>query len=83
MKRRDFFKKMGGAAVATSVVLAACKSNHPNDIIPADTAMVMQGIDFYGLDATKDHIFIVGGSLGSGTLNKISSLPMSSTAKAR
>ena len=41
-----------------------------SDIIPADTAMVMQGIDFYGLDATKDHIFIVGGSLGSGTLNK-------------
>ena len=41
-----------------------------SDIVPADTAMVMQGIDFYGLDATKDHIFIVGGSLGSGTLNK-------------
>ena len=40
-----------------------------SDIVPADTAMVMQGIDFYGLDATKDHIFIVGGSLGSGTLN--------------
>ena len=39
------------------------------DIVPADTAMVMQGIDFYGLDATKDHIFVVGGSLGSGTLN--------------
>ncbi len=41
-----------------------------SDIVPADTAMVMQGIDFYGLDATKDHIFIVGGSLGSGTLNR-------------
>ncbi|MBR1407118.1 MAG: undecaprenyldiphospho-muramoylpentapeptide beta-N-acetylglucosaminyltransferase [Bacteroidales bacterium] len=41
-----------------------------SDIVPADTALVMQGIDFYGLDATKDHIFIVGGSLGSGTLNK-------------
>ena len=41
-----------------------------SDIVPADTAMVMQGIDFYALDATKDHIFIVGGSLGSGTLNK-------------
>lgn len=40
-----------------------------SDIVPADTAMVMEGIDFYGLDATKDHIFIVGGSLGSGTLN--------------
>lgn len=41
-----------------------------SDILPADTAIVMQGIDFYALDATKDHIFIVGGSLGSGTLNK-------------
>ena len=27
MKRREFIKKMGGAAVATSVVLTACKSN--------------------------------------------------------
>ena len=27
MKRRDFIKRMGGAAVATSVVLSACKSN--------------------------------------------------------
>ncbi len=27
MRRRDFIKKMGGAAVATSVVLSACKSN--------------------------------------------------------
>ncbi|MCR5013991.1 MAG: aldo/keto reductase [Bacteroidales bacterium] len=27
MKRRDFIKKMGGAAVATSVVLSACTSN--------------------------------------------------------
>ena len=41
-----------------------------SDIVPADTAMVMQGIDFYALDASKDHIFIVGGSLGSGTLNR-------------
>ena len=41
-----------------------------SDIMPADTAMVMQGLDFYGLDAAKDHIFIVGGSLGSGTLNR-------------
>jgi predicted aldo/keto reductase-like oxidoreductase len=27
MKRREFIKKMGGAAVASSVVLSACKSN--------------------------------------------------------
>ena len=36
MKRRDFLKKMGGAAVATSVVLSACKSNNGNEIIPSD-----------------------------------------------
>ena len=41
-----------------------------NDIVPADTAMVMQGLDFYGLDPAKEHIFITGGSLGSGTLNR-------------
>ena len=41
-----------------------------SDIVPADTALVMQGLDFYGLDATKDHIFITGGSLGSGSLNE-------------
>ena len=41
-----------------------------SDIVPADTSRVMEGIDFYGLDATKDHVFIVGGSLGSGTLNQ-------------
>ena len=36
MKRRDFIKKMGGAAVATSVVLSACKSNNNNEISPSD-----------------------------------------------
>ena len=41
-----------------------------SDIIPADAAMVAQGLDFYDLDAAKKHVFIVGGSLGSGTLNK-------------
>ena len=41
-----------------------------SDIVPADTAMVMQGLDFYGLDPAKEHIFITGGSLGSGTLNR-------------
>ena len=41
-----------------------------SDIIPADAAMVAQGLDFYALDAAKKHVFIVGGSLGSGTLNK-------------
>ena len=41
-----------------------------SDIVPADTALVMQGLDFYGLDPVKEHIFITGGSLGSGTLNR-------------
>ena len=41
-----------------------------SDIVPADAAMVTQGLDFYALDAKRKHIFIVGGSLGSGTLNK-------------
>ena len=36
MKRRDFIKTMGGAAVATSVVLSACKSKSNPEIIPAD-----------------------------------------------
>ncbi|MBR6847539.1 MAG: aldo/keto reductase [Bacteroidales bacterium] len=36
MKRRDFIKKMGGAAVATSVVLSACKSNTNPGVTPTD-----------------------------------------------
>ena len=40
------------------------------DIVPACPAMVEEGIAYYGLDGSKSHIFIVGGSLGSGTLNK-------------
>ena len=31
--------------------------------------MKAQAMEFYGLDASKKHIFIVGGSLGSATLN--------------
>ena len=36
MKRRDFIKKMGGAAVATSVVLSACKPNNKPSVMPVD-----------------------------------------------
>ena len=36
MKRRQFIKKMGGAAVATSVVLSACKPNKKPAITPSD-----------------------------------------------
>ena len=40
------------------------------DIVPADDNMREEAYRFYGLDPQKKHIFVVGGSLGSGTLNK-------------
>ena len=40
------------------------------DIVPATAQMKKEGYDFYGLDPEKRHIFIVGGSLGSRTLNE-------------
>lgn len=40
------------------------------EIIPADEKMKAQAYEFYGLDPKKKHIFVVGGSLGSGTLNR-------------
>ncbi len=39
------------------------------EIIPADAKMKEEACSFYGLDPKKKHIFVVGGSLGSGTLN--------------
>ena len=39
------------------------------EITPADEGMKAEAMKFYGLDPQKKHIFIVGGSLGSGTLN--------------
>ena len=39
------------------------------EIVPADAVMRAEACKFYGLDPDKKHIFIVGGSLGSGTLN--------------
>ena len=39
------------------------------EIIPATEEMRKEAMEFYGLDTQKKHIFIVGGSLGSGTLN--------------
>lgn len=39
------------------------------EIVPATAQMKEDAIRFYGLDPEKKHIFIVGGSLGSGTLN--------------
>ena len=39
------------------------------EIVPATAEMKEEAMAFYGLDPQKKHIFIVGGSLGSGTLN--------------
>ena len=48
------------------------KSGNPirSDIVPATPEMIEQGIGFYGLTPGKKHLLVVGGSLGSGTLNK-------------
>ncbi len=40
------------------------------EIVPADEAMRAEAMEFYHLDPSKKHLLIVGGSLGSGTLNK-------------
>jgi UDP-N-acetylglucosamine--N-acetylmuramyl-(pentapeptide) pyrophosphoryl-undecaprenol N-acetylglucosamine transferase len=40
------------------------------EIIPADEIMKKEAFEFYGLDPQKKHLFIVGGSLGSRTLNE-------------
>ena len=39
------------------------------DIVPATEQMKAEACEYYGLDPQKKHIFVVGGSLGSGTLN--------------
>ena len=40
------------------------------EIVPPTPEMKEEGYKFYGLNPEKKHLFIVGGSLGSGTLNK-------------
>ena len=40
------------------------------DIVPATPQMKEEAYGFYGLDPQKKHIFVVGGSLGSRTLNE-------------
>ena len=37
---------------------------------PPTPAMREEAMTFYGLDPAKQHLFVVGGSLGSGTLNR-------------
>ena len=39
------------------------------EIVAADAAMKAEALKFYGLDPQKKQLLIVGGSLGSGTLN--------------
>ena len=39
------------------------------DIVPATAQMKEEALAYYGLNPLHKHIFIVGGSLGSGTLN--------------
>ena len=40
------------------------------EIVPSTPQMKEEAYKFYGLNPEKKHLFIVGGSLGSGTLNK-------------
>ena len=39
------------------------------EIVPATAQMKKEAFEFYGLNPEKKHLLIVGGSLGSGTLN--------------
>ncbi len=41
-----------------------------SNIVPPTPEMVKEGLEYYKLDPAKKHLLIVGGSLGSGTLNK-------------
>ena len=41
-----------------------------SEIIPATQTMKEEAVRYYGLDPGKKHIFVVGGSLGSRTLNE-------------
>ena len=38
-------------------------------IVPCTPQMKAEGLEFYGMDPAKKHLLLVGGSLGSGTLN--------------
>ena len=57
----------GFAGLTNKIVI----SGNPirKEIVPADEDMKREAIEFYRLDPQKKHLFIVGGSLGSGTLN--------------
>jgi len=40
------------------------------EMVPPTEESIKEGLSYYSLDPGKKHIFIVGGSLGCGTLNK-------------
>ena len=40
------------------------------DIVPATEGMKREGMEYYSLDPARNHILVIGGSLGSGTLNR-------------
>lgn len=48
------------------------KTGNPirKDIVPGTPEMKAEAVSYYGLDPEMKHIFIVGGSLGSRTLNR-------------
>lgn len=48
------------------------KSGNPirSDIVPATAQTRAEGMEFYGFTEGRKHLLIIGGSLGSGTLNK-------------
>ena len=41
-----------------------------SEIVPATASLKAEGLEYYGLQAANRHILIVGGSLGSRTLNE-------------
>ena len=65
------YPKYGPGQLWTLVADRIVLSGNPirKDIVPATPEMKAEACEYYGLDPQKKHIFVVGGSLGSGTLN--------------
>ena len=61
MKRREFIKKVGGAAVATSVVLSACDSKRSNPLITPSNVTDGQGEMTYRTNPNSgDRVSLLG-----------------------
>ena len=60
MDRREFLKHMGGAAVATSVVLSACKNNDESPIIPKNVIDGQGEMTYRTNPNTGDKVSILG-----------------------